>query len=252
MTPEPTDKLDATTIVAVNGPADDTLLNERIVRRHVAGPARACFIWRSGCQGVALIGHLWWGVAGLCGSRLPGRRGSVRVRDVWSASYTGTRVGYRPQDLCSSHGPPSEIERGPLVGGLLTSGSRTDLCASTEAPRRPGSRERVVVVGQAVSWRASCFGGSGGCLREGVARWHGCRRNPVRMGVLPGGELPAEAGELAGDRDRDDPVGLAAGVLELAPAGVQPSLRAPGDVDDLGGWSRWRRSSASPTPGWRW
>ena len=25
MTPEPTDKLDATTIVAVNGPADDTL-----------------------------------------------------------------------------------------------------------------------------------------------------------------------------------------------------------------------------------
>jgi hypothetical protein len=42
MTPEPTDKLDATTIVVVNGPADDTLPNERIVRRHVAGPARAC------------------------------------------------------------------------------------------------------------------------------------------------------------------------------------------------------------------
>jgi hypothetical protein len=31
MTPEPTDKLDATTIVAVNEPADDTLPNERIV-----------------------------------------------------------------------------------------------------------------------------------------------------------------------------------------------------------------------------
>ena len=42
MTPEPKDKLDAATIVAVNGPADDTLLNERIVRRHVPGPARAC------------------------------------------------------------------------------------------------------------------------------------------------------------------------------------------------------------------
>jgi hypothetical protein len=42
MTPEPTDKLDAATIVAVNGPADDTLLNERIVRRHATGPARAC------------------------------------------------------------------------------------------------------------------------------------------------------------------------------------------------------------------
>jgi hypothetical protein len=42
MTPEPTDKLDATTIVAVNGPADDTLPNERIVRRHATGPFRAC------------------------------------------------------------------------------------------------------------------------------------------------------------------------------------------------------------------
>ena len=42
MAPEPTDKLDAATHVAVNGPADDTLPNERIVRRHVAGPAKAC------------------------------------------------------------------------------------------------------------------------------------------------------------------------------------------------------------------
>ena len=71
----------------------------------------------------------------------------------------------------------------------------------------------------------------GGCLREGVARWHGCRRNSVRM--APGGDLPAEPGEFAGDRDRDDPVGLLAGVFELAPAGVQASLRFPGDVDDL-------------------
>ena len=49
-----------------------------------------------------------------------------------------------------------------------------------------------------------------------------------------GGDLPAVGGELAGDRDRDDPAGFAAGVFELAPAGVQPALRAPGDVDDLG------------------
>ena len=42
MTPEPTDKLDATTIVAVNGPADDTLPHERIVRRRATGPVRAC------------------------------------------------------------------------------------------------------------------------------------------------------------------------------------------------------------------
>ena len=50
----------------------------------------------------------------------------------------------------------------------------------------------------------------------------------------PGRDLPAVAGELAGDRDSDDPVGFAAGVFELAPACVEPALRAPGDVDDLG------------------
>lgn len=42
MTPQPTDKLDTTTTVAVNGPADGTLLNERIVGHHATGPARAC------------------------------------------------------------------------------------------------------------------------------------------------------------------------------------------------------------------
>jgi hypothetical protein len=41
-------------------------------------------------------------------------------------------------------------------------------------------------------------------------------------------------GELARDRDGDDPAGFAASVFELSPAGVEPTLRAPGDVDDLG------------------
>src|ERR1700674_3033628 len=50
----------------------------------------------------------------------------------------------------------------------------------------------------------------------------------------PSGDLPAVAGEFAGDRDGDDPIRFAAGVFELAPAGVEPTLRAPGDVDDLG------------------
>src|ERR1017187_6268465 len=49
-----------------------------------------------------------------------------------------------------------------------------------------------------------------------------------------GGDLPAVGGELAGDRDGDDPAGFAADVFELAPAGVQAALRFPGDVDDLG------------------
>jgi hypothetical protein len=43
MTPEPTDKLYATTYVVVNGPAGDALLNdERIVRLHATGPTTAC------------------------------------------------------------------------------------------------------------------------------------------------------------------------------------------------------------------
>jgi hypothetical protein len=47
MTPEPTDKLDATTKVVVNGPADDPLQIERIVRRRATGPTRLA---RAGCR----------------------------------------------------------------------------------------------------------------------------------------------------------------------------------------------------------
>ena len=42
MTPEPTDKLDAVTTVMVNGPADEPLQVERIVRRRATGPTGAC------------------------------------------------------------------------------------------------------------------------------------------------------------------------------------------------------------------
>ena len=70
-------------------------------------------------------------------------------------------------------------------------------------------------------------------MREGVARRQGCRRYPVGMRG-PGGDLPAVGGEFAGDRDGDDPAGFVACVFELAPAGVEPALGAPGDVDDLG------------------
>ena len=47
MTPEPSDKLDAATQVAVNGPADETLLNEPIVRPPVIGLQRLA---RAGCS----------------------------------------------------------------------------------------------------------------------------------------------------------------------------------------------------------
>ena len=43
MTPEPTDKLDATTHVAVNGPADETLRSTSgSYGAHANGPATAC------------------------------------------------------------------------------------------------------------------------------------------------------------------------------------------------------------------
>jgi hypothetical protein len=56
MTPEPTDKLDATTNVAVNGPADDTLLNERIVRPRRQRTFRACLSRMLGNGHVLVIG----------------------------------------------------------------------------------------------------------------------------------------------------------------------------------------------------
>jgi hypothetical protein len=47
MTPEPADKLDATTTVAVNGPEDDPLDAEWIVRLHATGPRGLA---RAGCR----------------------------------------------------------------------------------------------------------------------------------------------------------------------------------------------------------
>jgi hypothetical protein len=49
-------------------------------------------IWRSDCQGTAVVGRCpgWWR-AGM-GLRLAGRSGRSRVRDVWSCSYSG--AGY--------------------------------------------------------------------------------------------------------------------------------------------------------------
>jgi hypothetical protein len=47
MTPEPTDKLDATTQVAVNGPEDDPLDTDWIVGPHDSGPRGLA---RAGCR----------------------------------------------------------------------------------------------------------------------------------------------------------------------------------------------------------
>jgi hypothetical protein len=126
--------------------------------------------------------------------RLAGRSERFRVSRRWSASYAG--AGY-PKTSVSSHGPLSNIERGHQGVGAH----------STVAER---------------------------CVRD--AGRLGPPRQPPRVvsGSVCECDLPAESGELAGDCDGDDAVGLAAGVFEESPAGVQSSLRAPGDVDGLG------------------
>ncbi len=69
-------------------------------------------------------------------------------------------------------------------------------------------------------------------------------------GLLGEDDLPAGAGEFAGDRDSDDAVGCATGVCELAPASVEASVRAPGDVDRSGPIRRFRRTRR-PRTAWR-
>ena len=54
------------------------------------------------------------------------------------------------------------------------------------------------------------------------------------MGLVQGGGLPAERGELARARDRDGPRRLAALSAEVHPAPVQALLAAPGDLNDTG------------------
>ena len=77
MTPQPTDKLDATAYVVVNGPADDALFNdERIVRPHATGSTAACLSRVLG-NGHALVlrGARHSNVSGL-----PVRSGRLRCR----------------------------------------------------------------------------------------------------------------------------------------------------------------------------
>ena len=49
--------------------------------------------------------------------------------------------------------------------------------------------------------------------------------------MVVGGSRPAEGGELAGDRDRDDGAALAAPLIELPPDVMQALLGFPGDRD---------------------
>jgi hypothetical protein len=150
----------------------------------------------------------------------------------WSCSYSG--AGPRPLFVAR---PLSKVERGRMwwAGAQATNrgdrGARAGMLGPPRQPQ-PGSVSGLARGGEPPAG-ARELRWERGCLREGVACRHGGRRNAVWMRG-PGGDLPAVGGELAGDRDRDDPAGLAARVFELAPAGVEPALGAPGDVDDLG------------------
>jgi hypothetical protein len=164
--------------------------------------------------------------------RLAGRSGRPRVRDGGHAHIRGLAT---PRPLFVAR-PLSKVERGARVG-VAQATNRGVVVREPGCSGRLASRNGLLWGGLA---RAGEPPGGGwcvlrrerGCVREGVARRQGCRRNRVWIGS-PGGDLPAVAGELACDRDGDDPVGFAPGVFELAPAGVEPALRAPGDVDDL-------------------
>jgi len=90
MTPEPTDKLDATTTVVANGPADATLeLRERIVRRHATGPSLACLSRMLGNGHVLVLR----GAGRSNASGLPVRSGA--------RSSAGTRSHPRAKQECS-------------------------------------------------------------------------------------------------------------------------------------------------------
>jgi hypothetical protein len=141
----------------------------------------------------------WWR------ARLPGRHGlKCRLdRPVWSGSYA--RAGYLKtlirRRACILETGATWLS---LKGGLPTTPTRVPVDGDVAAfwllvaPRQPP--------------------GAFLCLLTSVQ----------------GGGLPAESGELARDRDRDRPRGLAALSREVHPALVQALLAAPGDLHDTG------------------
>src|SRR6266540_6925900 len=76
-------------------------------------------------------------------------------------------------------------------------------------------------------------GGRAGSAASSAEQWHGCGRSSLRSGG--GGDRPAEAGEVAGDGDRDDRFAFAALAVEAAPEVVEALLGLPGDREHLRG-----------------
>lgn len=157
------------------------------------------------------------------GLRFVGRSEAFSGSRRWSCSYSGAR----PRPLFVAR-PLSKVEHGRRWGRLLRRRDRGVVVREPERSGRLASR----------NWQCQVWGVSA-CVAEPPAcsgRWCvGLRANRYWGRIhRAGGDLSAVGRELASDRDRDDPAGLAAAVLELAPASVQSPLRFPGDVDDLG------------------
>jgi hypothetical protein len=74
----------------------------------------------------------------------------------------------------------------------------------------------------------------------------------VKGGSVGCRDLPTEARELAGDRDRDYAVGLLRACLSGRQRAFSLRCARQAMLMIVAGWLRWRRSSVSPIAGWRW
>ena len=202
MTPEPTDKLDAATHVAVNGPADDTLLNERIVRRRITGPARACL------------------------SRMHGKRARPVLRGARRRKAPGLRECAQHDQQLGGASPPWRL-MAPTTSRWQLRRREAGWEGSRRRSRDPSNTWPVaaVAVGCAYeAWRSGRAGSAwrspmsikgplrrrGGCaVKVAGLTWgdlHGCSRCPVRWlvrGVVRDGggrEAAARCGEVSRGR----------------------------------------------------
>jgi len=214
------------------------------VKRNVVHRDRIA-IWRTVVKG-RVDGPLSVGGGGVLWLRLAGRPSGPRVRDGRSCSYSGAgypRLGSsHVRRLKSSAAPGWALLRRHFASCCRASRGCSGRLASRnellEGLARVGEPPAGVWCGACVRWRA-CGEGSPPA---------GMSAEPCRMGA-PGGDLPAVAGELAGDRDRDDPVGFAARVFELRQRALSRRCARQAMWMTWGDCPRWRRSGASPTAG---
>src|SRR6266568_7931517 len=90
-------------------------------------------------------------------------------------------------------------------------------------------------------------GRQAGSAASSAERCCGCVGSRVRVGV---GDRPAEAGEVAGDGDRDEGFAFAALAVEAAPEVVEALLGLPGDREHLRGLALLAALERGALAGW--